>query len=104
MEITCSADVPVYHLVDQEGEYDSYNDFPRMFDTEARLSPIEDSVTLYINGLPSRSNNVTAIYINGLTSRSNNVTAICRNFDESPGTSFSTLFILNLEFVVILSL
>ena len=50
MAITCSADVPVYRLVDQEGEYNSYNDFPGMFDIEARSSPTEDSVTLYING------------------------------------------------------
>ena len=82
-EITCLADVPVYRLMDHKGEYDSYNDFPGLFGIEARLSPTEDSVTLYING----------------TNRSNNVTVICRNVDVSSGTSFSTLFILILEFV-----
>ena len=64
-EIMCSADVPVYRLMDQEGEYNSYNDFPALFDIEARRSPTEVSVTLYING----------------TNRSNNVTVMCGNLD-----------------------
>ena len=66
-EIMCSADVPVYRLMDQEGEYNSYNDFPGLFDIEVRLSPTEDSVTLYINE----------------TNRSNNVTVLCGNVDLS---------------------
>ena len=85
-EIMCSADVPVYRLVDREGEYDSYNDFPGLFDIEVRRSPTEDSVTLYING----------------TNRSNNVTIMCGNLDLSSGTSnqkFNTIFSLILEFV-----
>ena len=65
-EITCSADVPFYRLMNQEGEYyNSYNDFPGLFDIEAISFPTEDSITLYING----------------TNRSNNVTITCRNVD-----------------------
>ena len=85
-EIMCSASTPVYHLMDQEGEYNSYNDFPGLFNIEARHSPTEDSVTLYING----------------TNRSNNVTVMCGNLDLSSGTSnaqFHILFTLILEFV-----
>ena len=82
----CSAATPVYRLMDQEGEYNSYNDFPGLFDIEVRLSPTRDSVTLYING----------------TNRSNNVIVICGNVDLSSGTSnqqFRILFTLILEFV-----
>ena len=82
-EITCSATVPVYRLVDQERVYDSYAELPDLFDIEARPSPTEDSVTLYING----------------TNRSNNVTVICRNLDFSAGQDFSDVFTLILEFV-----
>ena len=72
--------------MDQEGEYDSYNDFPGLFDIEARPSPAEDSVTLYING----------------TNHSNNVTVMCANTDLSLGFSnpqFHIIFTLILKFV-----
>ena len=85
-EITCSADVPAYRLMDDEGEYNSYNDFPGLFDIEAIPFLIEDRVTLYING----------------TNRSNNVTVMCGNLDVSSGAlnlQFYILFTLILEFV-----
>ena len=85
-EITCSAAVPAYHLVDryQERVYDSYIQLPDLFDIEARISPTGDNVTLYING----------------TNRSNNVTIVCGNVDLSLGASLSNiLFTLILEFV-----
>ena len=82
----CSADVPVYRLMDQEGEYNSYDDFPVLFDIEAILFLTENRVTLYING----------------TNRSNNVTIMCGNLDVSSGASnppFHIIFTLILEFV-----
>ena len=85
-EITCSADVPVYRLMDHEGVYNAYNDFPGLFDIEARFSLTENGVTLYING----------------TNRSNNVTVMCGNLDVSSGASnpqFHILFTLIIEFV-----
>ena len=85
-EIMCSADVPVYRLMDREGEYNSYDEFPGLFAIEAILSPTKDSITLYING----------------TNRSNNVTVVCGNVDLSLGTSnqqFHTIFMLILEFI-----
>ena len=85
-EITCSADVPAYRLVDQERVYESYAELPDLFDIEVRPSPIGNNVSLYING----------------TNRSNNVTVICGNVDLSLGTSnpqFHTLFTVILVFV-----
>ena len=83
-EITCSAAVPAYRLVDQERVYDSYIQLPDLFDIEARISPTGDNVTLYING----------------TNRSNNVTIVCGNVDLSLGASLSNIrFTLILEFV-----
>ena len=83
-EITCSAAVPAYRLMDQEREYDSYVQLPNLFDIEARTSPTGDNVTLYISG----------------TNRSNNVTIMCGNVDISLGASLSNiLFTLILEFV-----
>ena len=83
-EITCSAAVPAYRLVDQERVYDSYVRLPDLFDIEARRSPTGDNVTLFING----------------TNRSNNVTVMCGNVDLSLGTLISDiLFTLILEFV-----
>jgi hypothetical protein len=82
-EITCSAAVPVYRLVDQERVYDSYAELPDLFGIEARPSPTGNNVTLYING----------------TNRSNNVTVICGNVDASLGPQFHILFTLILEFV-----
>ena len=85
-EIMCSADVPVYRLMDHTGEYNSYNDFPGLFDIEAIPSPTKDSITLYING----------------TNRSNDVTVMCGNLDVFSGTSnqqFHTIFTLILEFI-----
>ena len=82
--ITCLADVPAYHLVDQERVYESYAELPDLFDIEAR--PSENNVTLYING----------------TNRSNNVTVMCGNVDLSLGTSnpqFHVLFTVILEFI-----
>ena len=82
----CSADVPAYRLMDQEGEYNSYNDFPGLFDIEAILFLTENRVTLYING----------------TNRSNDVTVMCGNLDVSSGASnppFHIIFTLILEFV-----
>jgi hypothetical protein len=81
-EITCSAAVPTYRLVDQERVYESYPQLPELFGIEARRSPTGDNVTLYING----------------TNRSNNVTVVCRNFDLS-SNQLQTLFTLTLEFV-----
>ena len=86
MEITCSAAVPAYHLVEQERVYDSYAELLDLFDIEARPSPTGNNVTLYING----------------TNRSNNVTVMCVNVDVSLGTSnpqFCVLFTVILEFV-----
>ena len=86
IEIMCSADVPVFRLMDQEGEYNSYNDFPGLFGIEAIPFLTENSVTLYING----------------TNRSNNLIVVCGNVDLSSGTSnqqFHILFTLILEFV-----
>ena len=80
-EITCSAAVPIYRLVDNKITYDSYSELPELFDIEARPSPAGNNVTLYING----------------TNRSNNVTVMCGNVDLFLGTSF--LFTLVLEFV-----
>ena len=85
-EITCSAAVPAFRLVDQERVYDSYvhDQLPDLFDIEARTSPTGDNVTLYING----------------TNRSNNVTIVCGNVDLSLGASLSNIrFTLILEFV-----
>ena len=82
-EITCSAAVPTYRLVDQERVYDSYTELPDLFDIEARTSPTRNNVTLYING----------------TNRSNNVTVICGYIDVSLGPQFNILFTLTLEFV-----
>ncbi|MCG8622171.1 MAG: hypothetical protein MJE68_09285, partial [Proteobacteria bacterium] len=56
-EITCSAAVPTYRLVDQERVYDNYTQLPDLFDIEARPTPTGNNVTLYINGT-NRSNNV----------------------------------------------
>ena len=83
-EITCSAAVPVFHLVEQEMQYgpEDYRLLPGLFDIEARLSPNRDNVTLYING----------------TNRSNNVTVMCRNVDAFSG-QFQILFTLMLEFI-----
>ena len=70
--------------MDQNGEYyDSYNNFSGLFGIEARPSPTEDSVTLYING----------------TNRSNNVTVMCGYVDVFAGFSFNILFTVILEFV-----
>jgi hypothetical protein len=85
-EITCSAPVPAYRLVDQEKVYESYAQLPDLFGIEARRSPTGNNVTLYING----------------TNRSNNVTVMCGNLDLSSGISnqlFHFLFTLILEFV-----
>ena len=85
-EITCSAAVPTYRLVDQERVYESFAELPDLFDIEARLSPTGNNVTLYING----------------TNRSNNVTVMCGNVDLSLGLSdpqFHVLSTLILEFV-----
>ena len=84
MEITCSAAVPIFHLVDQEREYDSrdYNQLPDLFDMEVILSPNRDNVTLVING----------------TDRSNNLTIMCTDEDVFTG-QFQILFTLTLEFV-----
>ena len=82
MEITCSAAVPTYRLVDQEMVYDSYAQLPDLFDIEARTSPTRNNVTLYING----------------TNRSSNVTIICRNTDVDSGI-ISNLFTFILEFI-----
>ena len=60
-EITCSADVPVFHLMTEEGvEYDErdYSQLPGLFDMEAVVSPDDGYVTLFVNGT-NRSNNVT---------------------------------------------
>ena len=80
------ATVAVYRLMDHEGEYNLYDDFPGRFGIEALLSPTDNRVTLYING----------------TNRSNNVTVMCGNLDVSSGTSnqqFHIIFTLILEFV-----
>ena len=82
-EITCSAAVPVYRLVEQGIVYDSYAELPDLFDIEARRSPTGNNVTLYING----------------SNRSNNVTVTCGYIDVSVGISFNVLFTLILEFV-----
>ena len=85
-EIMCSADVPVYRLMDQEGVYDSYAELPDLFDIEAIPFLTENRVNLYING----------------TNRSNDVTVVCRNLDVSSGASnpqFHIIFTLTLEFV-----
>ena len=89
-EITCSAAIPTYRLVDQERVYVSYAQLPNLFDIEARLSPTGNNVTLYING----------------TNRSNNVTVMCGNnilfIDVSSGLpvpQFNVLFTLIIEFV-----
>ena len=82
----CSADVPVYRLVDQERVYDSYAELPDLFNIEAVPFLTENRVILFING----------------TIRSNNVTVMCKNLDLSSGASnpqFDILFILILEFV-----
>jgi hypothetical protein len=83
-EITCSASVPVFRLLDQEREYDSrdYNQLPGLFDIEAIPSPNRDNITLVING----------------TDRSNNLTIVCTNEDVFSG-QFQILFSLILEFV-----
>ena len=83
-EITCSAAVPIFRLMDQEREYDSrdYNQLPHLFDIEAIPSPDRDNVTLVING----------------TGRSNNLTIMCTDDDSFSG-QFQILFMLILEFV-----
>ena len=83
-EITCSAAVPIFRLMDQEREYDhrDYNQLPDLFDIEAIPSPNRDNITLVING----------------TDRSNNLTVICWNEDVVTG-KFQILFTLILEFV-----
>ena len=83
-EITCSAAVPVFLLMDQEREYDSrdYNQLPDLFDIEAIRSPNRDNITLVING----------------TDHSNNLTIKCTHYDSFAG-QFQTLFTLILEFV-----
>ena len=66
IEITCSADVPVFHLVTKEGmEYNQhgYNLLQGLFDMETVVSPERNNVTLLVNG----------------TNCSNNVTVICRD-------------------------
>ena len=84
MEITCSAAVPVFRLMDQEREYDSgdYNQLPELFDIEAIPSPNRDNITLVING----------------TERSNNLTIKCWN-EDAFSDQFQILFTLILEFV-----
>ena len=83
-EITCSAAVPIFRLMDQEREYDhrDYNQLPDLFDIEAIPSPNRDNITLIING----------------TNRSNNLTITCTDEDAFTG-QFQTLFTLTLEFV-----
>ena len=83
-EITCSAAVPVFRLMDQEREYDSedYNQLPDLFDIEAIPSPNRDNVTLIING----------------TDHSNNLIIMCTDEDAFTG-QFQILFTLILEFI-----
>ena len=82
-EITCSAAVPAYRLMDQEIVYNSYAELQDLFDIEARPSATGNNITLYING----------------TNRSNNVTVKCVNVDVSLGLHFKILFTLILEFI-----
>ena len=85
-EITCSAVAPSFslQLIGQEIEYESYDEFPGLFDITARqlLSPTGNKAILYING----------------TNRSNNVTIICRNYNFLIN-QFHILFRLILEFI-----
>ena len=86
MEITCSADLPVFHLVTEEGmeyDHDDYSLLPGLFDIEAVVSPDDNNVTLFING----------------TNHSNNVTVMCRDLRNAVFGRTETLFILALEFV-----
>ena len=77
---TSSAAVPVYRLVEQGEEYESYSQLPDLFSIEAT------------------GNNAT-LYISGITNRSNNVTVTCGNIDLSLGSSFrNILFTVILEF------
>ena len=84
-EITCSAAVPVFRLVDQEREYDfrDYNQLPDLFDIEIIPSPNRDNVTLVING----------------TDRSNNLTIMCMDQEDVVIGQVQILFTLILEFV-----
>ena len=85
-EITCSAGVPVFHLVTEEGmEYDQlkYSQLPGLFDIEAVVAPDDNNVTLLVNG----------------TNRSNNVTVTCRHLRNTIRGEIDTLFILVLEYV-----
>ena len=79
--IVCSAAVPRFHMEKQGREYE-YAELPDLFDIEAKVSPTESNVTLYING----------------TNHSNNVTVICGNFVVF-SAQFQDLFTLTLEFV-----
>ena len=80
-EITCSADAPLFHLMEQDAPFNQLPDF-----ISVGRSPTGNSVTLYISG----------------TNRSNNVTVICGN-DLASGISladdFQPLFTLTLDFV-----
>ena len=85
-EITCSADVPVFHLMTEEGmEYDErdYSQLPGLFDIEAVVSPDDNNVTLLVNG----------------TNRSNNVTVMCGHLRNAVRGQIETIFTLVLEFV-----
>ena len=72
--------MPVFRVEKQGREYE-YDQLPDLFDIEAKVSPIGNNVTLYING----------------TNRSNNVTVICGNIDVF-SARFQDLFTLTLEF------
>ena len=61
MEITCSAAIPVFRVMEQGLVY-AYDQLPDLFDIEARFFSAGNNVTLldYINGT-DRSNNVTVM-------------------------------------------
>ena len=85
-DITCSADVPVFHLVTGDGmKYDQadYSLLPGLFNMEAVVFPDRNNVTLFING----------------TNRSNNVTVMCGHLYDATLGLTETLFTLVLEYV-----
>ena len=81
-EITCSAAMPVFRVVERGLVYYAYDQLPDLFGIEAKFFSAGNNITLYING----------------TNRSNNVTVIC-GYTDLFSARFQVLFTLTLEFV-----
>ena len=81
MEITCSAAMPVFRMMEWGLVY-AYDQLPDLFDIEAKFFSAGNNVTLYING----------------TDCSNNAIVMCGYIDLF-SARFQVLFTLKLEFI-----